>query len=163
MSKEIEVLRTAMLNEVEGAEFYKLAAERFAPSATKDSLLELARQEEEHIEFLRSLTEKLGKTGEINYDPEALKKEVESPQIFNWDKVDQELVRLAVTVFSVGMNMEKDSVAFYEKAMAEAETEDVKQLFNILVKWEKAHLHTLQKQYEVYQQEWWNMQNFAPF
>ena len=39
-----------MLNEVEGAEFYKLSADKFAPSSTKDALLDLARQEEDHIE-----------------------------------------------------------------------------------------------------------------
>ena len=164
MQNEVKILRQAMLNEVEGAEFYKLSAEKFAPSATKDALLDLARQEEEHVEYLKSLSEKLiDNAKEINFDPETLKKEVPSPGIFNWDKVDEDKVRLAVTVFSVGLNMEKDSVKFYEDAKNKVESEQSKELFDILVKWEQSHVDTLQKQYDIYQQEWWNMQNFEPF
>lgn len=164
MRNEVEILRQAMLNEVEGAEFYKLSADKFVPSSTKDALLDLARQEEEHIEYLRSLSEKLiDDSRSINFDPETLKKEVPSPGIFNWDKVDKDLVRLAVTVFSVGLNMEKDSVKFYEEAKEQVESAESKELFDILVKWEQSHVDTLQKQYDIYQQEWWNMQNFEPF
>ncbi|MDD7363760.1 MAG: ferritin family protein [Peptoniphilus sp.] len=164
MQNEVQILRQAMLNEVEGAEFYKISAEKFAPSGTKEALLDLASQEESHIEYLRSLSEKiLDDSKEINFDPEDLKKEVPSPGIFNWDKIDEDLVRLAVTVFSVGLNMEKDSVKFYEEAKDKVENEDSKKLFDILVKWEQSHVDTLQKQYEIYQQEWWNMQNFEPF
>ncbi|MDQ0508031.1 Uncharacterized conserved protein [Aedoeadaptatus ivorii] len=164
MRNEVEILRQAMLNEVEGAEFYKLAADKFASSSTKDALLDLARQEEEHIEYLRSLSEKIiDDSKAINYDPEKLKEEVPSPGIFKWDKLDEDMVRLAVTVFSVGMNMEKDSVTFYEDAKAKVESEESKHLFDILVKWEQSHLETLRTQYEIYQQEWWNMQNFAPY
>lgn len=164
MQNEVKILRQAMLNEVEGAEFYKLSAEKFTPSGTKDALLDLARQEEDHIEYLKSLSERIiDNSKEINFDPETLKEEVPSPGIFKWDKVDEDLVRLAVTVFSVGMNMEKDSVKFYEDAKEQVQSEDSKKLFDILVKWEQSHLETLQKQYEIYQQEWWNMQNFEPF
>lgn len=75
MRNEVEILRQAMLNEVEGAEFYKLSADKFAPSSTKDALLDLARQEEDHIEYLKSLSEKLiDDSRSINFDPETLKK-----------------------------------------------------------------------------------------
>ena len=164
MQNEVKILRQAMLNEVEGAEFYKLSADKFAPSGTKDALLDLARQEEEHVEYLKSLSEKLiDNAKDINFDPETLKEEVPSPGIFNWDKVDEDMVRLAVTVFSVGLNMEKDSVKLYEDAKSKVESEESKKLFDILVKWEQSHVDTLQKQYDIYQQEWWNMQNFEPF
>lgn len=163
--KEVNVLRQAMLNEVEGMEFYKLSAEKFEPSATKDALLELAHQEELHIEYLKDLSEKV-LNQKIDFDAETLKKEVPSPEIFTWNNVeglDEDMVRLAVTVFSVGMNMEKDSVAFYTEAKENAESEEVKQLFDILIDWEQAHYLTFEKQYRIYEQEWWNMQNFAPF
>ena len=164
MRNEVEILRQAMLNEVEGAEFYKLSADKFAPSSTKDALLDVARQEEDHIEYLKSLSEKLiDDSRSINFDPETLKKEVPSPGIFKWDKVDEDMVRLAVTVFSVGLNMEKDSVKFYTEAKEKVESEESKKLFDILAKWEESHVETLQKQYDIYQQEWWNMQNFEPF
>lgn len=165
LEKEVNVLRQAMLNEVEGMEFYRLSAEKFGPSATKDALLQLAKEEESHVEYLKDLSERiLNKT--IDFDPEKLKKEVPSPEIFTWNNVeeaDEDMIRLAVTVFSVGMGMEKDSVAFYEKAKEEAETAEVKELFDILIAWEKAHYLAFEKQYRIFEQEWWNQQNFAPF
>ncbi|MCD1147412.1 ferritin family protein [Peptoniphilus sp. KCTC 25270] len=163
MTNEVQALRQAMLNEIEGAEFYRLAADKFAPSSTKDAFIELAAQEEAHAEYLKDLSEKLMGSTEIDFDVEALKNEVPSPGIFNWDRVDEDMVRLAVTVFSVGMNMEKDSIAFYEEAKANSKSEKANQLFDILIKWEGAHLHELKKQYDIYQQEWWNLQNFAPY
>ena len=61
------------------------------------------------------------------------------------------------------MNMEKDSIAFYEKARENATSEEAKELFDILIKWEGVHLEQFTNQYNIYQQEWWNDQNFAPF
>lgn len=163
---EVKALRQAMLNEVEGAEFYRLSAEKFQPSATKDALLQLAEEEERHVQYLKDLSEQLLGEDAITFDAEELKKEVPSPEIFSWDNVkgvDESMVRLAVTVFSVGMNMEKDSVEFYTKAKENAESQEAKDLFDILIAWEEAHYIAFEKQYRIYEQEWWNQQNFAPF
>ncbi len=163
-SEEIKALRQAMLNEVEGAEFYKLSAEKFGNTSTRDIFLSLAEEEEKHYEYLKYLSEKLLKAeDDLGFDAESLTKEIPSPEIYNWEKADPNMLSLAVSVFSIAMNMEKDSVAFYEKAMESAESEEAKTLFKVLIAWEKVHLEQFTNQYNMYQQEWWNDQGFAPF
>ncbi|MDO5026547.1 MAG: ferritin family protein [Tissierellia bacterium] len=163
-SEEVKALRQAMLNEVEGAQFYKLSADKFGNSSTRDIFLHLAEEEEKHYDYLKYLSEKLmDLDSEVELDPKSLEEEIPSPQIYNWEKANPEILSLAVSVFSIAMNMEKDSVAFYEKAREEAESEETKKLFDILIKWEQVHLEQFTNQYNVYQQEWWNEQNFAPF
>lgn len=162
---EVEILRQAMLNEVEGAEFYKLSAAKFKSSDTKEALLDLAKEEERHYDYLLETANKLQSGKSISYDPEKLKKDVPSPGIYKWEKAgeDEEMLKLAVTVFSVAMNMEKDSVAFYEKAYKDASSDDTRKLYKILIDWEKTHLTEFQKQYDIFKQAWWTNQNFQPF
>ena len=161
-SEEVKAIRQAMLNEIEGAEFYKLSAEKFGNSSTRDILLGLAKEEELHYEYLKELAAKLMGTEE-KFEADDLLKDVPSPEIYNWDKADPSLVSLAVSVFSVAMNMEKDSVAFYTEQRDKARSEEARKLFDILIKWEQVHLDQFTKQYKIYQQEWWDSQNFAPF
>lgn len=163
-SEEVKALRQAMLNEVEGAEFYRLSAEKFGNSSTKDIFLQLAEEEDKHYEYLKSLSEKLMNVDEdLGFDPKSLEEEIPSPEIFNWEKEDPSLLSIAVSVFGIAMNMEKDSVAFYEKAKESAKSEEAKKLFEILIKWEGVHLEQFTNQYNIYQQEWWYQQNFEPF
>ena len=163
-TEEVAALRQAMLNEIEGAEFYKLSADKFGNSSTKDIFLSLAKEEENHFEYLKKLADKLIKADEdLGFDVESIAKEIPSPEIYNWEKADPELVNIAVSVFNVAMNMEKESVAFYTAAKEKAESEEAKTLFNILIKWEGVHLDQFAKQYKIYQQEWWNMQRFEPY
>lgn len=164
-SEEVKALRQAMLNEIEGAQFYKISADKFGNSATKDIFLHLAEEEEKHYNYLKSLSEKLMeiKDEDLGFDTKSLEEEIPSPQIYNWEKADPSLLNIAVSVFGIAMNMEKDSVAFYEKAREKAESEEAKKLFDILIKWEGVHLEQFTNQYNIYQQEWWQQQNFEPF
>lgn len=163
-TEEVKALRQAMLNEVEGAEFYKLSAERFGNTSTKDIFLGLAKDEEKHLKYLKNLAQKLdGQESDATINADELAKDIPSPEIYKWGEVDPELTNLAVSVFSVAMNMEKDSVAFYEKAKENATSEEAKKLFDILIGWEKVHLEQFSKQYDLYQQEWWFQQGFEPF
>lgn len=163
-SEEVKALRQAMLNEVEGAQFYKISAEKFGNTSTRDIFLSLAEEEEKHYQYLKDLSEKLMNVKEdMGFDPKSLEEEIPSPKIYNWEKADPSILSIAVSVFSIAMNMEKDSIAFYEKARENATSEEAKELFDILIKWEGVHLEQFTNQYNIYQQEWWNDQNFAPF
>ena len=52
-SEEVKALRQAMLNEVEGAQFYKISAEKFGNTSTRDIFLSLAEEEEKHYQYLQ--------------------------------------------------------------------------------------------------------------
>lgn len=158
---ELMVLSQAILNEVEGYEFYKLAASG-SKGESKDAFLQLAEEERKHAEYLRDLSDKL--TGSEDERLElAYELNPPSPDIYNWEKLDVNEASMAMTVFSIGMQMEKDAIDFYTKAMNDSEIDELKEIYRILIKWEQVHLDQFTKQYNVYKNEWWAEQNFAPF
>ena len=158
---ELEIIAQAILNEVEGYEFYKIAAENGSLS-NKDAFMELANEELKHIEYLRKLFDKI-KASEEDDKKLAFDSAPPSPEIYQWNKVAAEYTSMVMSVFSIGMQMEKDSIDFYEDAKKKTNLEEAREIFDLLIKWEYVHLEQFSKQYEMYRQEWWDDQNFAPF
>lgn len=159
--EELDIISQAILNEVEGYEFYKMAANQVGKGESKLAFLELANEELKHAEYLRALFEKIKDNDKDNIklalaDPP-------SPNIYNWEKVDKENTSLAMSVFGIGIQMEKDSIKFYEKAMEKTSFEEGKRLFKLLIKWEEIHLEQFTEQYNLYREDWWADQGFAPF
>lgn len=158
---ELEVISQAILNEVEGYEFYKIAAEN-GPLSNKEAFMELANEELKHVEYLRALFDKL-KTSKDDDIKLAFDKKPPSPNIYQWNKVESQYNSMIMSVFSIGMQMEKDSIKFYEEAKKKTNIEEAKSLFDLLIKWEYVHLEQFSEQYEMYRQQWWDEQNFSPF
>lgn len=160
--EELEIIGQAIINEIEGYEFYRMAANQAGTGESKDAFLQLANEELKHIDFLKALFIKI-KNNEDDEIRLALEASPPSPNIYNWKKVDKELTSLAMSVFGIGMQMEKDSIEFYEEAKEFTSFEEGKKLFNLLIQWEKVHLEQFTLQYNMYKEEWWSEQNFAPF
>lgn len=160
--EELDVISQAILNEVEGYEFYKMAAERIGKGDSKEAFLMLAEEELKHVKFLEDLMEQIkdSESAEIYLTYES---NPPSPDIYKWEKIDKENTSLAMTVYGIGINMEKDSIDFYEKAKKNTKFEEAKELYDLLIRWEKVHLSQFEEQYEIYRREWWADQNFAPF
>lgn len=158
---ELEVIAQAILNEVEGYEFYKIAAENGSLS-NKEAFMELANEELKHIEYLRILFDKVKSSSEDDLKL-AFEAAPPSPDIYNWNKVPAEYNSMIMSVFSIGMQMEKDSIEFYEDAKKKTNLQEARDIFDMLIKWEYVHLEQFSKQYEMYKQQWWDDQNFAPF
>ncbi len=159
---ELKIIGQAILNEVEGYEFYKMAANQAGTGQSKEAFLELANEELKHVDYLKSLFDKLkdGKSDDIDL---ALQANPPSPEIYKWENIDNEYNSLAMSVFGIGIQMEKDSIEFYENAKKEIKDEDARQLFDILIQWEKVHLDQFIEQYDKYKENWWAEQSFAPF
>lgn len=160
--KELEVLKQAIINEIEGYEFYKMAALGASSQESKEAFLELAEEEFKHSEYLKELFLKL-KTGEEDLLNLAFMVEAPSPKIFDWKRIINKPDSISMSVFSIGMDMEKASVEFYEKAKKNTELEAARKLYDILIQWEKVHLEQFTKQYYLSRDSWWNQQGFAPF
>lgn len=56
---DLDVIRQAILNEVEGMAFYDLAAQRTSNPEVKEALIFLKDQEADHEEWLKNLFERL--------------------------------------------------------------------------------------------------------
>lgn len=160
--EELDIISQAILNEVEGYEFYKMASNQIGTSESKESFLELANEELKHIEYLKALFNKIKNNDEDDIRL-ALEASPPSPDIYNWEKVDRKFTSLAMSVFSIGIQMEKASIDFYEDAKSKTNFEEGKKLFDILIKWERVHLDQFTEQYNKHKNDWWADQSFAPF
>ena len=157
---DIELLKQGMLNEVEGAEFYRLAASKAPNEESRTSLMELADEEMRHFAYLKSLAEKLSSGKEFN---EIDIEESDSPGIFDWGKVTGVDLQLGVSIYSVAMQMELKSMNYYLEAKEKAENESTKKLLQVLADWEKVHYDEFQKLYDIYKNQWWDDMSYAPF
>lgn len=161
-NKELNVIKQAILNEVEGYEFYKMAANQAGTSESKEAFLELGNEELKHVEYLRALFNKIKDNKEDDLKL-ALEAKPPSPDIYNWKKIGKKHTSLAMSVFSIGIQMEKASIEFYEEAKKNTNYEEAKKLYEILIKWEKVHLDQFTEQYNIHKENWWADQGFAPF
>ncbi|NLY09840.1 MAG: ferritin family protein [Tissierellia bacterium] len=157
-----DVIAQAIQNEVEGYEFYKMASMQAPSEATKKSFMELGNEELKHVEFLKGLAKKLdGSGGDVAVE-EFLAAKPPSPQIYTWDKFEKEHLQMAIAVYSIGIQMEKDSIAFYEEAKKKFDDEESKALFDLLIDWERVHMEEFTEQYNIYKGDWWADQQFFP-
>ena len=159
--EELNVISQAILNEVEGYEFYRMAANQAGTNESKDAFLELANEELKHVEYLKALFNKIK---DNNDDIKlAFESNPPSPDIYNWKKINKEYTSLAMSVFGIGIQMEKASIEFYENAKLKTNIDEARRLFDLLIKWEKVHLDQFTEQYNKHKTDWWSDQGFAPF
>ncbi|GKT23597.1 rubrerythrin, partial [Aduncisulcus paluster] len=114
----------------------------------------LANEEMKHVEWLNQLFEKMQSEENDAFKLAALP-DPPSAGIFKWDNLDRNNASLAVSVFSIGMQMEEAAVKFYKEAAERTEIEEAKNLYNILAKWEQVHFEQFAKEYEALREEWW--------
>lgn len=162
LKKDVEVFKQAILNEVEGYEFYKMAAYNAEDKEVKETFLMLANEELKHIEWLRDAFNKLSVNPE-DHSTLATLENPPSPEIFKWENLKTQSASLAISVFGIAIEMERSSVEFYKKASSESPYEAAKQLFDVLAKWEQAHMEQFSKAYDQMIDGWWSEQSFAPF
>ena len=160
--KEMDIIKQAILNEIEGYEFYKMAAKQAHSKESEEAFMELAKEELKHAEYLRELFDKIKDGKQDDFELSFLS-DPPSPKIYNWDKIDNKTNNLAMSVFGIGIQMEKSSIDFYEQALKNTSYENAKKLFEKLIYWENVHLEQFTTQYNLYKEEWWSDQGYSPF
>lgn len=157
-TKNLEIIKQAILNEVEGYQFYKLYSEKVTSPEVKQTFLDIANDELEHIEFLKKLT---ANSREENLAMAQV--EVPAPGIFKFSMLTPDELSLALAAFSIAMKMEDDSQKFYDRAAKMTEREDERALFEKLRDWEITHRDSFEAKYEELKESWWVDNNFFPF
>lgn len=158
--KELEILKKAILNEHEGFQFYKLAAEKVTDREVRDVFEFLAGEEQDHEKWLREMARDL--TG--NNVPAARSlpvQETESPGIFTRENI-KNAGGIIVSALHIGIMMEKASMDYYRAASEETRLPAARDLYLKLSAWEKNHLDSLEKAYDFARDEWWARQGFSP-
>jgi len=175
---DLDVIRQAILNEVEGIAFYDLAAERTSNPEVKEALTYLKDQEVDHEKWLKNLFERLLKKKhfELEFLPwlEAehktqceREKRGKSPELFAKAKEQFQngkffqTATMDLTVFKIGALMEQAAIDFYSQAGEKASAPEAKALYKQLVNWEKEHLNTLNEIHDTLSQDW--LQNYEFF
>lgn len=158
-NKDLEILKTAIINEQEGHQFYLMAAENAGDQDVKDVFLNLAADEKDHESWLRKVYRDIlesGQPGQLIINESSL-----SPKIFSRDKL-KNAGGLTVSALHVGVMMEKDSMDFYQRAAAQTKIAELKALLEALANWESRHLEQLESAYDFARDEWWEQQGFSP-
>lgn len=160
-SETLSAIKQAIFSEIEGYEFYKLAAKDARDPFVKETYLSLAEEERKHVEWLQGLLKKLD-NDDHRVELESIDP-LPSPELFQWKNLDREDPKTTLSVFGIALQLEKSSYEFYHDVAEKAEDKDVKELFGILEAWEKAHYAIFDKEYKRLQEDWWHEQRFAPF
>lgn len=160
---EQRIIAQAILNEVEGNEFYRMAANATRSEETKETFLRLAAEELSHVKYLTELRKKLGEGLDPTIDEIMDLGPVPSPEIYKWGKITVEDSSLALSALSIGIKLEKDSVEFYREAKEKSTSKAGRDIFDKLVEWETVHLNILEIQHKAVQTFWWADQGFAPY
>lgn len=160
--EELSVIKKAIINELEGYEFYRMAASQAHEEDVKDALKLLAEEEQKHIVWLDELFNKIKNEPTDDFQLAALE-DMPSPGIFTWDTLDRKHLGLAVSVFGIAIQMERASMEFYKKAAEFTKIPAAKELFITLSKWEEVHMNVFADEYDRLQGDWWSDQGYAPF
>lgn len=157
-SKNLEVIKLAILNEVEGYQFYKMYSEKVSSPEVSRTFMDIANEELEHIEYLKKLT-----TNSKEENLQMAQVEVPPPGIFKFSTLTPAELSLALAAFSIATKMEDDSQKFYAEAAGKAQTEEEKALFEKLQAWETQHRDSFEAKYQELKDDWWADNAFAPF
>lgn len=159
--KYVEYIKQAIISEIEGYEFYKLAASKTRDPFVKETYLSLAEEERQHVEWLQGLGKSLE---DEDFKFELMDIEAPpSPEFFKWENLDREDPKTTLSVFGIALQLEKTSMEFYRNAAEAVEHPQMVELFNILAAWEKGHYLMFDKEYQKLMNDWWHDQGYAPF
>jgi rubrerythrin len=157
---ELKVIKTAILNELEGEKFYRNAARNAKNKDTSNAFLHLADEEKGHHDMLRGMMEKLVVGHDFSTD--ALKlDQVTSPQIFKKAQAGTDDA-MEISVFHIGILMEKASIDYYRNAAQTTNLPTARSLYEHLADWEVHHLESMEKIYDSLTEDWWDKQAYSP-
>jgi len=163
-SKIIQGLRIALQTELNGIEFYKMAAQRTEDEKGKKVFQMLADDELKHFNAIQEQLKSLVGTNKwTNVDLNNISLfEGESPIFTDGLKDRVKGKHFEVTALSIGAQLEANSIDFYRE-MKEQSTDPVaEEMFSQLQQWEETHLNALTKQLDLIKEEYWNEQRFSP-
>lgn len=160
-SKELTIMKTAIINEHEGHQFYLLAAEKLPDGDVKNIFLALAQEEVKHEKWLKDLYVNLMHNKKPPGELSPLPGDPGSPGIFRKENL-KNAGSLEVSALHIGVLMEMASADYYRTAARHTEIPAIRELYQLLTDWEMNHLRKLEEAYDFARDEWWDRQGFSP-
>lgn len=158
-----DVLKRAMLLEMNGKEFFSMAAKTASSDVAKELFEHMVKEEEHHLHILEITFKRHLEEGKVVLPSE---KELEfgfkDPILDKSFLVELKNSQFDSSAISIALTLEERAFKFYQKEEAAATDPEIKKLFTWLADWELDHHQKLMELEEDYRQEVWNDSNFWP-
>lgn len=163
-SKAIEGLRIALQTELNGIEFYRMAAEKTEDAKGKRVFQMLAEDEIKHFKALQKEYAALLDNDEWQRIDlgEIQAYNGESPIFSAGLKNRAGEIHFEVSALSIGALLESNSIDFYRKMKEKSDDPSAKALYQQLQHWEENHLEAITRQLELLKEDYWAEQRFSP-
>ncbi|MFH1702772.1 MAG: ferritin family protein [Nitrospirota bacterium] len=141
----MNAVEIAIKMQTDAIKFYTEAAEKTKNSVGKQMFLTIVQDEKRHLETLTQIFKGLDITVQDVSPIENIRTVFESMKTGMMKRVEATMDELEA--FKIAMQMEKEGVEFYKKALAGAKTEKEKALFERLIKEEQEHYNIFANTY----------------
>ncbi|HLO09526.1 MAG TPA: ferritin family protein [Desulfobacteria bacterium] len=161
-------LKQALRNEIDGAEFYRMAAGSARRDAVRQMYQFLMEEEERHraaiVDQMQRTAEGKGmKFGRAASSKKALGK-FKSPLLTDDLVKEGRQVEGEVAALSIGMTLEKRAIAqFIALRKTVAGDARAEKVLSDLIAWEQDHLDVLMRHYDQLREMFWEEARFWPF
>ena len=149
----LAVLRDAVAMELEGKDFFELAAKTVKHPRAKEMFMSLVRQEQKHVEIIEDEARRLESGRGWGSLDEVRSSAPRMPQVsvFKDRAVTRRRLRedaSELEVLEVGIEVEKKSIDYYRTAALKATDPNARGLFDWLVGQEAGHLTILSAEHD---------------
>lgn len=160
-----DVLAVAMQTELEGVEFYKLAASRMKDPGAREMFRSLAKDEADHHRILKERYKNLFKRTSTKPPGKSARGRLifKSPVFSKAFLASKKKKHFEMSALSVGVLLEQNSIDFYRGQQQKTKDPGDKKFFGDLAEWEGDHLRALIAQRQFLQREIFASARFEPF
>lgn len=165
ITRVIEGLKQAMQAEADGYNFYLLAAKSTKDKKGKEVFISLAKDESDHLEYLKTQYQSFLKTGKPEKKAKLGKSKAhpgKSPIFSNDFKKRLKKAQLEMSALSIGAQLELNAIEFYRAESKKAKDPVVKSFYAELAEWESGHYELLVRQQQLLQEDFWLENRFFP-
>lgn len=161
----VTALRRAIQAEIDGRNFYRMAALSTSDPRGREVFVAMGEEEEGHHQFLaRQLHSVLthGRADESVHlgaapDPSL------NPRIFSEKLLERiEEAHYEMTSLSVAVQLELNALTFYREEARASDDPVVRGFFDQLADWETGHYHALLREQEALKERYWEANGFSP-
>jgi len=158
-----DVLKRAMLLEMNGKEFFNMAARTASSDVARELFEHMVKEEAHHLHILEITFKRHLEEGKVILpSEEELEFGFKDPVLDKSFLMELKNSQFDSSAISIALTLEERAFKFYQKEEAAATDPDIKQLFTWLADWELDHHRKLMELEEDYRQEVWNDSNFWP-
>lgn len=162
----LEILKKAYQIEVDGYTFYSMTATQATKPAVKELFEKLAHDEVQHQNFLKGVGKRYDAEGTAAFavaKPAAALSGLTDHVFTARFKEQAKGAAFEMGVLSVGLTLETNAMAYFNRAADAADSAEVRDFYRYLADWEKQHFDALNTLYSAIRADFWGAGGFAPF